>query len=111
MAFWCYGKNSFCDKNSQCDGCEYFDGSGGEERKVLENRNDAVNDTPRWISVKDRLPKDQRSVLTINGHGEIKIMGLWSKRGELWTWLYQERFTHYNDITHWRPLPEPPKEE
>lgn len=64
-----------------------------------------------WISVKDRLPEDQRSVLTLNGHGKIKIMCLWSKRGELWTWIYQERFVHYNDITHWMPLPEPPKED
>lgn len=77
--------------------------------KLCEDATDK-NVGGKWISVKNRLPKDQRNVLTINGHGEINIMCLWSKRGELWTWIYHERFVHYNDITHWMPLPEPPKE-
>jgi len=63
-----------------------------------------------WISVKDGLPEDQRSVLTVNGHGEIRIMGLWRKRGDEWTWVHNGHMMHYNDITHWMPLPEPPKE-
>ena len=66
---------------------------------------------PKWISVEERLPEDQRSVLTVNGHGEIRIMGLWSKRGDEWTWVHNDRMMHYNDITHWMPLPEPPKED
>ena len=67
--------------------------------------------TCEWISVKDRLPEDQRSVLTVNGHGEIRIMGLWSKRGDEWTWVHNDRMMHYNDITHWMLLPKMPKEE
>lgn len=66
---------------------------------------------PKWISVKDRLPEDQRSVLTVNGHGEIRTMGLWSKFGDEWTWVHNFCTMHYNDITHWMPMPEPPKEE
>ena len=68
-------------------------------------------DKAKWISVKESLPEDQRSVLTVNGHGEIRIMGMWSKRGDEWTWVHNYRMMHYNDITHWMPLPEPPKEE
>lgn len=64
-----------------------------------------------WISVWDRLPEDQRDVLTVNGHGNIRMMGFWSKRGEQLMWLHNGRFKHYNDITHWMPLPEPPKED
>ena len=64
-----------------------------------------------WISVKERLPEDQRSLLTVNGHGEIRIMGLWSKRGDEWTWVHNGRMMHYNDITHWMPLPKPPEED
>ena len=60
---------------------------------------------PKWISVKDRLPEDQRSVLTVNGHGEIRIMGLWSKCDDKWTWVHNDRMMHYNDITHWMLLP------
>ena len=65
----------------------------------------------KWISVEERLPEDQRNVLTVNGHGNIGIMGFWGMRGARLTWLHLGRLMHYNDITHWMPLPEPPKEE
>lgn len=64
---------------------------------------------PRWISVEERLPGDQRSILTVNGHGEIRMMALWKKDGDMWTWLCSGRMMHFNDITHWMPLSEPPK--
>lgn len=72
--------------------------------------NDAVDAMPRWISVKDRLPDDQRNVLVVNGHCYIRIVGYWGKRGGQWRWLHNGCFAHYNDITHWMPVPEPPKE-
>lgn len=64
-----------------------------------------------WISVKDRLPKDQKSVLIVNGHGVIKMASLWKKKSNEWVWLFNGEFKYFNDITHWMPLPEPPKEE
>lgn len=66
---------------------------------------------PRWISVKERMPEDQRNVLTVNGHGYIRIMGFWGRRGARWIWLHLGRLMNYNDITHWMPLPEPPEEK
>lgn len=80
----------------------------GDTRALIQQLEAQV---PKWISVEERLPEDQRSVLTVNGHGEIRIMGLWSKRGDAWTWVHNDRMMHYNDITHWMPLPEPPKED
>lgn len=73
--------------------------------------NDAVDAMPRWISVEERLPEDQKNILTVNGHREIRVMALWHKHGDSWTWILNERFRHFNDITHWMPLPEPPKED
>ena len=34
--FYCFGKKDFCDRDhrKECDGCEHFDGSGGEKREV-----------------------------------------------------------------------------
>ena len=81
-----------------------------EEQRICAGWNDAVDAMPRWISVEERLPDDQRDVLAVNGHGYIRMMGLWGKRGEQWRWLHNGRFVHYNDISHWTPLPEPPKE-
>lgn len=68
----------------------------------------------QWISVKDRLPPWQgKKVLVVNGHGDVRIYALWKREyGNKWTWLDERgKFNHVNDITHWMPLPEPPKEE
>ena len=58
-----------------------------------------------WISVKDRLPDDEENVLAfVFGEAEVCCLknGVW--RNE-WMKFYD------GDITHWMPLPEPPKEE
>lgn len=108
---------SGCHSFGSCSKCPYFSFSATLGCKRQRN-SDALAyiqqleaQVPKWISVVERLPEDERSVLTVNGHGEIRIMGLWSKRGDEWTWLHNGRMMHYNDITHWMPLPEPPKEE
>ena len=65
-----------------------------------------------WISVKDRLPEDCKKILVVNGRGYISISSLWRKDGSKWTWVDSAgHFNHVNDITHWMPLPEPPKED
>ena len=69
-------------------------------------------DKTQWISVKDRLPEDCKKILVVNGHGYISISSLWRKDGSKWTWVDSTgHFNHVNDITHWMPLPEAPKEE
>ncbi len=62
-----------------------------------------------WILVKDRLPDDFVDVLTCDAKGNIHMM-----------WHHQD-FTHpfnvgrsdlrYYPVTHWMPLPQPPKGE
>ena len=55
-----------------------------------------------WISVKDRLPEPWTEVLVWRGSeypivsSEVTSTGLWC---------------HFFNITHWMPLPEPPKED
>jgi hypothetical protein len=55
-----------------------------------------------WISVKDRLPEDEREVIIALANGAV-------------TTSYYEPgdfgWAHAGDITHWQELPEPPKEE
>ena len=60
----------------------------------------------KWISVKDALPEDTREVLF-----------LWSNRwfevgyydGNDWyEWWYDGNIC--SDVTHWMPLPDPPKQ-
>ena len=58
---------------------------------------------PKWISVKDRLPKDCTDVLTNTlvgcyvGYYDNDV-GLWYETGP-------------TEVTHWMPLPEPPTEK
>ena len=64
-----------------------------------------------WISVKDKMPEPRIDVLVFNQFNGIKIG--WCDKTRLFKdleWLVygsdEEPF-----ITHWMPLPNPPKEE
>lgn len=80
---------------------------------------------PQWISVKDRLPEAGQEVLAIShGWGDrlvyvgqrkkmeaqtSPLTGITSKASDwlLWGWSYIRE----PQVTHWMPLPEPPKGE
>ena len=62
-----------------------------------------------WISVKDRLPVDWCPVLVMVREIEKPLLG--SYRENVW---FHERWntTFINgEVTHWMPLPQPPKGE
>lgn len=61
---------------------------------------------PKWISVEDWLPEDWVDVLVLLHCGNCVVA---VKSGHIW----RERWTHMlvDEITHWMPLPEPPKED
>jgi hypothetical protein len=60
---------------------------------------------PEWISVKDRLP-DRVNVLAAYrfGVGEAKFIN-----GKFFT--ISSIYSEYPGVTHWQPLPSPPKED
>lgn len=60
----------------------------------------------KWISVEDRLPDDsflekEIIICILNRFGERRVdtKKFWGVHSALWN----------NDITHWMPLPKPPK--
>ena len=59
-----------------------------------------------WISVNERLPKEQQEVLVCADSGETQETAIWT--GFRWnvTWNHQEII----NVTHWMPLPESPKD-
>ena len=73
---------------------------------------------PKWISVKDRLPEDNVDVIVyaVSNNGGYTIVitfhthKLYGLNIEGWAPPWQYFFMNYT-ITHWMPLPEPPKEE
>ena len=63
-----------------------------------------------WISVKDRLPEPWKQVLIYSRHNfyesavYIGVPGKWRA-----TWNHE--MLDADSVTHWMPLPEPPKGE
>lgn len=67
-----------------------------------------------WINVKDKLPDKQDCYLTYyntNDYCIIDISG-WDMKKQMFVYLDPEYYGDENEnITHWMPLPEPPKED
>ncbi len=77
-----------------------------------------------WINVKDRLPETLESILMLykDVHGEDVLTGFWDYQNREFaqtaiSFLPPEAYKSAGDylrhqkkhITHWMPLPEPPK--
>lgn len=60
----------------------------------------------RWIPVTERLPERYQNVLTVRADRKIRFDAI----GSLDAW-YEEVWHTGNPVTHWMPLPEPPKGE
>lgn len=60
-----------------------------------------------WISVEERLPEDQQMVLTIDTEGEMQVC-FYKTQWKGVFHMYHGLVKIFN-ITHWMPLPEPPK--
>ena len=82
-----------------------------EEIKQLQ----AAIERDRWISVEEALPDNDQDVLVMvhwNDYPEdMMVYGRrYKTRWYLWNGELGEIIKGF-DITHWRPLPEPPKED
>ena len=66
-----------------------------------------------WISVKDRLPSDRGDVLVCAWwHEKWQAMtGWYAITSDMWHILTPDGFLPWDYVTHWMPLPQPPKGE
>jgi hypothetical protein len=94
-----------------------------------EQAADAIEELskPRWIPVEERLPdtmKDKSAysgwsaeiapsddVLCYLGSEKRQTVAWYSHTFEEWTTVDENTVYKYGEVTHWMPLPEPPKEE
>ena len=60
----------------------------------------ATSDESKWIPVTERLPEEYKAVFVCYESGKVYIN--YTTRGGKWHSIG-------DDITHWMPLPEPPK--
>ena len=69
-----------------------------------------------WISIEDRLPEEAVGILITDGSiVTCASMEMW-RTGPYWNGYgfggYEWEFDfHWKDVTHWQPLPAPPKED
>ena len=77
-------------------------GAPGGARKLMEDAPAVV----QWIPVTERLPEMYKNVLVIRADRKIRFDAI----GSLNVW-YEEVWHTGNPVTHWMPLPEPPKGE
>jgi len=109
-------RNCVSDTVEDCAGCPYQGGYKGtycmnglisEAADAIEELTD--NNVGKWISVTERLPYGRDSVLALTGDCEIYVCDYIPSVKQFWAIPGDE--LHIDDITHWMPLPEPPKEE
>ena len=55
-----------------------------------------------WISVNDRLPEQGEEAICIAADGDMMI-GKYTE----WGWMFP---CYFEELTHWMPIPQPPKE-
>ncbi len=67
----------------------------------------------RWISVEERLPESQTAVMVAFDDGEVWCMWQnWKERMDDEPFVYfTEDLMNIHTVTHWRELPQPPKED
>jgi hypothetical protein len=107
------------DRKKDCDICSKLQAVDAIEKlsRDLDSMNEAnialYGALPRWIPVSERLPEDiDEEVLVctegygVNGLGFVTV-ATYGVSGWLECW---ERKTYLTAVSHWMPLPEPPKE-
>lgn len=100
-----------CGSNMHDDAIEYILQLEQESRCADALLKDAItcikrleSQVPKWVSVKERLPEEYSNCIVWNG-AYINVALYW---GDGRWWPAGGYFV--NDITHWMPLPEGPKE-
>lgn len=65
----------------------------------------------KWISVKDRFPPNTNDVLVFDDRGRMSVSCyFYSDHGGMMVWEQRDDQIGLGDVTHWMPLPPPPKE-
>lgn len=93
-----------------CDDCEYEKKSFCRDLLIKDVAEyiQSVN-LLEWIPVTERLPDHYTDVIVFSRQGDSTAVGLAYRMRNRWYCPYDVYVGEY--VTHWMPLPEPPKEE
>lgn len=97
-----------CGMENGCDGCMWNKARCNERNYAEEIYKAGYRKQGEWISVDERLPKQRKLVLCIwtLENGCLNNYGFARYQGEN-VWCVSNEGIH--KVTHWMPLPEPPK--
>jgi hypothetical protein len=98
------------DCDNECVGCEFENDNWCFTHRVINDLyNAGYRKQSEWISVYERLPEVDKNVLVITVHGSFKVARCnIYKNGTEVIWATNDGLGE-RAITHWMPLPEPPK--
>lgn len=93
-----------------------------KQRFLLRENGDIVplTNCQQWIPVTERLPESKVKILVYGGSIEIWHNGVKQPMPSIFTgymrgldegWFAWESDDYIGNVTHWMPLPEPPKED
>ncbi len=75
---------------------------------ALDNlKNAPAVSVPQWISVKDRMPKNEKTVILLRRNGKVSRAEV-RKTGELVRFRLYSEEDDYSPVTHWAPFPAMP---
>jgi hypothetical protein len=120
-AMRCVRALRICHSNEDCRDCEFVESDRYEKSCVnvlFEDSADIIQSLskqlesaqPKWISVEERLPEPFVSVIVHMPQERpcpTVHEGYRTKDGN---WYSAHFVREFNEVTHWMPLPEPPKE-
>ena len=94
----------------QRSGTGYF-GSAIENKKIADYLIRHGVTVQEWISVKDRLPEESGYYLVFENIGRSEVLP-YSKKYKAFN-AFDDSYSESNviSVTHWMPLPQPPKGE
>ena len=95
----------FYENNVRCD--QKIEGLADDVMNIIDN---GVT-VQEWISVTEMLPEETGRYLTANKRGDDKIdvFDLWFDGG---FWYIDDEDDMFDyEVTHWMPMPHPPKGE
>lgn len=96
------GTDNISEFDEAADVIEELDADKAALNGTVTNLLEQIKDlaSPSWNPVTERLPREQETVLTWGKQGVILI-----------DWRHDNKWCFCRGVTHWMPLPEPPKEE
>lgn len=86
---------------------EAYDCHWATETAYKNGYKQGLEDATKWISVKDRLPKEDDGVVLVYSSGVEPAVFT----GDIFLEYDKYEGWEINNVTHWTPLPEPPKGE